>query len=446
MIKVGIIICNYNKKEYVLKCIDSVLNSSYKDFDIYLVDNASTDGSVQAVKERFCNELKIIENEENIGGSGGFYTGIKFVINKGYKYIYLLDNDVVIHENSLEKLVDYMEKNLNVGATGSKIYYLDNPKVIQEFGSFVDWDDFNMKLMNKGSIDLGFSDMKSDYVPACSALLRVDALKEVGNIDKEYFVYWDDIDLCHRLKLQGYEIWAINDSKVWHKGGGNVRRNTFGTYYFWRNRIHFFIKYSEESKIEKVAAKLFDDIFDAVYACNYVGKYNSAKTISLALEDAIHNVRGKVSDDKIFKVEKIEDRLKEILRGKKSITIINNNHVDVLMNVINKIKTINNKVELTILSNKKLDIEQFKECKILKSNDYKSKESEIVIKLCNHIFDMRNELCNNIIYIDGYFNTIITQEDRKYIENYENIYCMMKNIWYPNLVDGMRRLNKKLNN
>ncbi|MCR3757813.1 glycosyltransferase family 2 protein [Clostridium felsineum] len=442
MREVCVIICNYNKKDYLLKCIDSVLKSSYKDFDIYLVDNASTDGSVAAVKHKFCNKLDIIENVENLGGAGGFYMGIKFVINEGYKYIYLLDNDVIIHEDSLKSLVDYMDKNQNIGAVGSKIYSLDNPQIIQEFGSFVDWENFNMKLMNKGKIDYDLCDnVKCDYVPACSALFRVDALKVVGNIDKEYFVYWDDIDLCHRLKLQGYEIWAINDSKVWHKGGGNVRRNTFGTYYFWRNRIHFFLKYSEKSKVEEIAAKLFDEVFDAVYACNYIGKYNSAKTISSALEDAIHNVRGKVSNNKILEVEKIEDRFNELLKGKKSITIINNNHVDVLRNVINRIKTINNKVELKILSNKKLDTEQFKECKVLKSNEYNLKGSEIIIKLCNHIIDMRNELYVNIIYVDRYFNIIASEEDRKNIGNYENMYHMMRNIWYPSILDRIKKLN-----
>lgn len=447
MKQVSIVICNYNKKEYVLKCIASVLESSFKDFDIYVVDNASTDGSVQAIKEKFNDEVSLIENKQNLGGSGGFNTGIKCVINKGYKYIYLLDNDVIIDEHALENLVNYMELNSNIGAAGSKIYSLDNPEIVQEFGSYIDFNDFNMRLMNKGSIDLKKEkiDIKCDYVPACSALFRVEALKKSGIIDEKYFVYWDDIDLGYRLKLLGYEVSAVSNSKVWHKGGGTVRTNTFGTYYFWRNRVHFFAKYINENQIEAFASKIFNEIFQAVYSCNYIGKYSSARTIIIAVDDALSSVRGKTSDNKILKLEEVKDRFGELVKDKNEVLILNNSSITVLRGVINKIKNLNDKVNIKLCSQNCNELkEQFQEYEVLNLKNIDLKNCKSVIEVCDHVFDVRDNIKDDRIYVDRFFNVIITECDRSYVSNYQNSYNLLKNVWYPILVDKIRELRLKL--
>ncbi len=85
MKKIGIVICNYNKKEYVVNCIQSVLESKTDDFDIYVVDNASTDGSVEAVREQYGEQVTLLVNSENLGGSGGFNTGIRKVLEEDYE-------------------------------------------------------------------------------------------------------------------------------------------------------------------------------------------------------------------------------------------------------------------------------------------------------------------------------------------------------------------------
>lgn len=82
MKKIGIVICNYNKSEYVVNCIQSVLESKTDDFDIFVVDNASTDNSVEAVRNRYGDQVNVLVNSENLGGSGGFNTGIRTVLEK----------------------------------------------------------------------------------------------------------------------------------------------------------------------------------------------------------------------------------------------------------------------------------------------------------------------------------------------------------------------------
>ena len=109
MKKIGIVICNYNKSEYVVNCIQSVLESKTDDFDIFVVDNASTDNSVEAVRNRYGDQVNVLVNSENLGGSGGFNTGIRTVLEKGYEYLYCLDNDVLVDENAIGALAAYLD-------------------------------------------------------------------------------------------------------------------------------------------------------------------------------------------------------------------------------------------------------------------------------------------------------------------------------------------------
>ncbi|AAK80130.1 hypothetical protein BJV85_001708 [Clostridium acetobutylicum] len=448
MKELSIVICNYNKKEYVLNCIDSVLNSSYRDLDIYVVDNASEDGSVEAIKDKFKDKVMLISNTENLGGSGGFNTGIREVLKKDYKYVMLLDNDVILDKEAINNSYRYLEKNDDTAVVGSKIYSMDNRDKIQEMGAKIDFENFYINPFYKGYID--FIELpevvECDYVPACSMMVRIEALRRVGIMDEDNFIYWDDIEWGYRFKKAGYKVVTYGKSKVWHKMGVAQKTNTFGTYYFWRNRIRFFAKYIEENRIKDFCLRIFDEIFQAIYSCNYIGKYSSARTIIAAVEDALNDVRGKASQDKILEIEKVKDRFGELIENKNKIALTGDSNIEVLRNIVNKIKATNSETEINLISGNVKNIkQQFEEYKVLSLKSESLKKYETVIKICNHIFDMRNELSNNLIYVDKFFNVIVSGDDRKYIENYDNTYSLMKNIWYPNLLSKMRVLNRKLN-
>ena len=85
--RIGIVICNYNKEDYIVNCIKSILASTMKDFDIYVVDNASTDHSVERIREAYAGQVTLIVNQENLGGSGGFNTGLREALKQDYQYL-----------------------------------------------------------------------------------------------------------------------------------------------------------------------------------------------------------------------------------------------------------------------------------------------------------------------------------------------------------------------
>ena len=122
MKRVGAVICNFNKKEDVLNCIQSVLESKYTDYDLYVVDNASSDGSAEAIREKYGSQVTVLVNAENLGGSGGFNTGLRKALEKGYEYLYCLDNDVLVDENAMGELVEFLDAHPDSGMAGSRVY------------------------------------------------------------------------------------------------------------------------------------------------------------------------------------------------------------------------------------------------------------------------------------------------------------------------------------
>lgn len=444
---VAVIICNYNKKEYVLQCIKSVMDLTFQNFDLYVVDNASTDGSADAIEEVYGEKVILIRNKENLGGSGGFNTGMRLALGKGYKYLYLLDNDVVLDEQALAELYGYMEKHDHVGVVGSLLYSMDSPVEIQEMGAEIDWDNFYIKPKFKGNLENKAIplEFECDYVPACSMLVRTEAVIKAGLMDEGNFIYWDDIEWGYRIKQHGYRVVAYAKSKVWHKMGVAAKTNTFGTYFFWRNRVNFFVRALDKEEIYRFAEKLFAEIFQAMYACNYTGKFNSARTIIFAVEDAINNIRGKAPEGRVLEREAETRRLEDIIGRCHKILLISDLEVKPLRDVINKLHTINSNLQVTIATSEQKikDLKtQFTSVDLVDKTEYKKEDYDLVGQVCNHVFEVRNEISDEIdLYIDRYFNLIASQDDINYVKNYDTIFGLLKNIYFP--VFRQRLLNFK---
>ncbi|UOF91396.1 glycosyltransferase family 2 protein [Fodinisporobacter ferrooxydans] len=435
--EVAVIICNWNKKDYVLKCIESVKQSTFTNYDLYVVDNASTDGSAQAIRELYKNDVILIENEVNKGGSGGFNTGIKEALKKDYKYLYLLDNDVFIDSEALQELYRYLENHEEVGVVGSKIYVMDQPDLVQEIGARINWKTFDMELNYYRYIDDGTLPevVECDYVPACSMLVRAGAVKKAGTIDEEYFLYWDDIDWCYRIQLAGYKIVAYAKSKVWHKGGGKGRNDTFGNYFMWRNRVHFFKKYCSQDQLESFYTVLVEDLNKVTFFCNYKGQFSVAKSILLAVRDGLNLVRRKATEDKVFVKETLPNHFRTVFLNKKHIGIIDCNEIQVLRNVVQSILENHEDVDITLIA-KNLEREflkcQFEDFKIVEYTEAKLDSFDILCQTCEHIAAIRNEMSDEVdVYIDKYLHFVSSNDDRILLENYNNIFKMFKNIYFP---------------
>nr|WP_319392820.1 glycosyltransferase family 2 protein [uncultured Desulfobacter sp.] len=232
------VIVNWNKKNDVLNLINSLVEIHYSNFQIVVVDNASTDGSADAIK-KLPFPLTLIENTENLGGTGGFNTGIRFSINSlEQDYIWLLDNDAEVTKETLQELVTAAEEDATIGVAGSCMLSPDDPDLLVEAGAFVDWETGTWKhnlRYRKWSEVSEKKIVQVDYVAACSALVRSSIAKKLNGMDDRYFLHWDDIDFCLRIKDIGYKCVSVLSSKVYH--GAENGFNPQGIYYDFRNSL-----------------------------------------------------------------------------------------------------------------------------------------------------------------------------------------------------------------
>lgn len=195
---IGVVICNYNKKDFVLQCVQSVLESKEKNFDIYVVDNASSDGSAEALKKAYGNRITVIENKENLGGSGGFNTGLRIVRDKGYSYFMCLDDDAAVDENALSVLYHYMEEHTDTGMAGCRVYHTQMSDYIQQSGLLIDFDNCTAKTIGADMPEDGSLPdvIECDTVATCAVMVRADTVKQkgVGIMPEDNFIYWDDME------------------------------------------------------------------------------------------------------------------------------------------------------------------------------------------------------------------------------------------------------------
>jgi GT2 family glycosyltransferase len=304
--KAAIIICNYNKSDCVLECIQCILEQKFTDYDIYVVDNASTDGSAQAIREKYGDCVTLIVNKENLGGSGGFNTGLKAAYEKGYPYLMCVDNDAMLDENAVGTLASFLDAHPEAGMAASKVCHLEDPDYIQQFGQTIDFQSFCTEVPYLNRLDDGSLPeyLYVDSAAACSLMVRRTVIEKIGFLPEENFLYWDDTEWCYLCNQAGMKVASVSTSTALHAMGAKKEDvNTFPTYYAWRNWIRFFSKYTPREQRDKMAETFLGSIFAIAYSGIHKGEYNKAKTVMLAYDDAIHGVTGKAGENRIFDID-----------------------------------------------------------------------------------------------------------------------------------------------
>lgn len=401
MKKIGIVICNYNKREYVVNCIQSVLESKTDDFDIFVVDNASTDDSVDAIKSKYGDKVNLLVNSENLGGSGGFNTGIRKVLEEGYEYLYCLDNDVLVDENAVGALAEYLDAHGDTGVAGSIVYHMDYPEYVQQYGLDIDFENYTAITHYADFLDDGSVPQVNfcDTVATCSVMIRTSCIKntDIGIMPENNFIYWDDMEWIYRFTLAGFKVVTIKDSVVLHKMGSNVKpSNTFINYYMWRNRINFFMRYTPEEKIDTMSYRVLSAVFDSLYESMYREEHNVMQTISYAYYDAVRGVRGKAAEHKIMENDANDDKFRQYLKDKKTYHILPWNDALQVSITENYIRSLNPEME----------------------HCADASQADFTISLCDYVMYVKNG-DRNIVYIDSENNCILDEDDWMTVENYE---------------------------
>ena len=432
----AIVICNWNKKEDVLRCLDSVCSSVPSSTQVIVVDNASTDGSLEALEAYDKHPFRLIKNNKNLGSSGGFNTGLQVILSGKYKYVHLLDNDVIVNEVTFYNSYKLLENDPEVGAVGSKIYQFDEPQKLQEMGAFVDWGKCQINPQYAGVRDSSsIPDLvESDYVPACSVMIRTDLVRKIGLLDESFFLYWDDIEWFHRLRQIGQKIVCYGKSKAWHKMGVKIKNNTAGTYYFQRNRIRFFLKYSKEEELESTVQAIFNDLFQSYYFSRSEAKFNTAKTVLHSAQDALLGINGR-SEKRIEKCEPPLEKFKCWLKKQHKIVLDYDCSQNTRLSILSVIKSVNPRDEIIIKENSKT---------LQSSNLSKSKVPFKICRVIDHVSNLsRNDMLDEFCYVDRFCNFIDSPKDRKQIINYKKRLHLAQKKFFNKILKDASDFRKK---
>jgi len=211
---VSIVIVNCNGMAYVGECLDSILDQRYPLKEILVVDNGSTDGSLEWLRSNASRRYVLIEFDTNIGFSGGANAGIRAARGE---FIALLNNDAVADPRWLEHMVACMD-NPGIGMVASKILFYSRRNVIDKAGHLLYPDGLN-RGRGAGEIDTGQFDEDDDifFPDGCAALYRNRMLEEIGLFDEQYFAYGDDADLGLRGRWQGWKCRYASSAKAYHR-------------------------------------------------------------------------------------------------------------------------------------------------------------------------------------------------------------------------------------
>lgn len=247
--KVFIIILNWNGYRDTDECIRSLMELSYPSYQIVVVDNGSTDGSVARLKEEF-KEIVCIANKENLGFAGGNNVGVRYALEHEADYVLLLNNDTIVAPSMLDKLVEAGEADAGIGILGAKIYCYPESSRLWGAGGEIDW-------MHGKTYHIGYHEpddgqwnraMDVDYVSGCALMVKRGVLEKAGLLDERYFLYYEETDFCIRARNKGFRVLYVPEAKLWHKvssttGGGY---GPIYTYYMTRNRLLFMRRYLDD--------------------------------------------------------------------------------------------------------------------------------------------------------------------------------------------------------
>jgi GT2 family glycosyltransferase len=270
--KVSIVILNWNNKNDTLECLDSVSRIDYNNFEVMVVDNGSTDGSVQAIQHLF-PQVAVLETGKNLGYAGGNNVGLRRALQTGASWVLVLNNDTVVDPMILKQFVHAGVLIPDAAVLGAKIYFYSDRKRIWHAGATGIDELGQFRPLGNGCLDTSgeFSNITEvDYVYGCAFFVRTDRLQKIGLFDEKFFLTHEDLDWCFRAKRLGLKCIFVPDAQIWHKVSASFggEQSPVHNYFMMRSRLLWAKKnlhVAQRCRLwRKVAHELFQESTSAV--------------------------------------------------------------------------------------------------------------------------------------------------------------------------------------
>ncbi len=293
---VSIIILSYNTKELLQECLESLYKNLKKiEFEVIVVDNASTDGSAseisrfrQGLRSRGSDprgfggqaNLKLIENKKNVGFSKGNNIGAK--IAKG-EYLVFLNSDTEVRDDGLKGMINFLKSHTDVGILGGRLKNKDG-SLQKSAGVFYTLSNVFLMLFG-GEQFVRFSPkeiQEVDWVSGACFMIKKDLFSNLGGFDEHFFMYIEDMELCYRVKKMGYKVYFYPQANILHVGEGSSQRS-FAIIHIYKGLLYFYAKH--KSYIQYIMVKTLL-IFKAIVAM-IIGVVTFNKKLAITYRKAL---------------------------------------------------------------------------------------------------------------------------------------------------------------
>ncbi len=255
MPRVHIVLLNWNGWQDTIECLESLEDLEYPNFEVVVVDNASTDDSVNEIKEKYPG-ITLLESDYNLGYAGGNNIGLCYALEDNADYVWLLNNDTVVHKDALRSLIDKMREKPSAGICGSRLIYYHDRETLQALGGGIynKWlgttEHIGANKPASNDYDEHRIEQQLDYIVGASMLVSRQFLEEVGLLSEDYFLYYEELDWAMRGR-EKFKLGFAGNSIVYHKEGASIKatnrqlnaKSRLSDYYQIKNRLKFTFKF-----------------------------------------------------------------------------------------------------------------------------------------------------------------------------------------------------------
>jgi hypothetical protein len=238
------VILNTNRRDDTLACLDSLRASTYTNHSIIVLDNASSDGSLDAIRTAH-PQVEVLSLSVNKGYAGNNNVGIAAALARGADWVFVLNEDTIVAPDCIARLVAVAERESRAAALGPLVFHYDEPQVIQSAGGRIgrDWSAWHI-AQNEVFQGQFVQPTLVDWVSGCAILVKRAAIEQVGMLDERFFYYWEETEWCLRMQRAGWQILHVPAAPLWHKGvQRDYRPKPSVAYYDTRNHLLMMAKH-----------------------------------------------------------------------------------------------------------------------------------------------------------------------------------------------------------
>lgn len=292
--EIAALIVTWNRKHDLVECIESLYRLSYPNLTVYVVDNASGDGTAAEISSRF-PAVQLIHSEENLGFAEGNNLALRRILLQGADAVFLVNDDVVVEPKALDELIAAGLRAPGVGVLCPKVLLHGDRGIVWSRGGTVD-------PLTGVAVQLGYAEADDstenapsavDYAIGCAMLVKTAAIRRAGLLDPRFFMYYEETDWCRRIRNCGFEIRYVPSSRVLHKVTLESTGRNSAAYYFTRNRLLYLqCSGTAGSRIARVASGLLASA--VVHMVK--GRREEGRLMFKAVLDYYHGCFGKLEE------------------------------------------------------------------------------------------------------------------------------------------------------